>query len=65
MLSGEWQKLPPFFRNQLVSRWNAHLAKKYPGGAVLFAPMAGKSRASTLINDANPLAIAALQGLAQ
>jgi len=27
--------------------------------------MAGKSRASTLINDANPLAIAALQGLAQ
>ncbi len=29
MVSGQWQKLPAFFRNQLVARWNHFLKDKY------------------------------------
>jgi len=29
MLGGSWQKLPAFFRNQLVARWNEFLKGKY------------------------------------
>ncbi|PTY05977.1 hypothetical protein DB346_01645, partial [Verrucomicrobia bacterium LW23] len=29
MLAGSWQKLPSFFKNSLIARWNEHLRKKY------------------------------------
>ncbi len=84
MVNGSWQRLPAFFRNSLVAKWNDHLRRKYkddaaladawagllPGeslaaGTVLLAPMAGKSRVSTALNDSNPAAISAMQGLEQ
>jgi len=84
MVGGQWQKLPPFFKNQLVAQWNRWLQKKYgrdknlrrawqnllPGeslqqGTVLFAPMAGATSAAVSMNDANPAARQALEGLKQ
>ncbi len=84
MVGGQWQKLPTFFRNSLVARWNQFLVKKYGSqealvkawggllkgeqlaqGTVLLAPMAGKSKASVAINDANAHALAALESLDQ
>jgi hypothetical protein len=84
MLGGGWQKLPAFFRNSLVARWNAWLLKKYgsddklktawkatlPGeslkaGSVLFAPLRGAVSTAVALNDANPQAKAALEGLKQ
>ncbi|HUT01660.1 MAG TPA: hypothetical protein VM031_04350, partial [Phycisphaerae bacterium] len=35
MVGGGWQKLPAFFRNQLVARWNAFLKGKYGDDARL------------------------------
>lgn len=35
MLAGQWQKLPPFFKNQLVAKWNGWLKNKYAGDAKL------------------------------
>lgn len=29
MMSGRWQALPPFFRKELLARWNAFLVRKY------------------------------------
>ena len=34
---GQWQKLPPFFRNQLIARWNQFLKAKYADNAALAA----------------------------
>ncbi|PTX97549.1 hypothetical protein DB346_21400 [Verrucomicrobia bacterium LW23] len=98
MLRGSWQKLPAFFRNSLVARWNGYLQNKYgsdealakawapagttgnPGaatpsgllpaeslsrGSVLFAPMGGTTPAAAAFNDANPAAVASMQGLKQ
>jgi hypothetical protein len=85
MLGGQWQQLPPFFRNQLLARWNGWLAKKYgtdaklraawgallpgeglaAGGSVLLAPMGGATSSAAALNDANPVARAALTGLKQ
>lgn len=81
MVRGDWQKLPPFFRNSLIARWNDWLLKKYgdeaklvaaweklvPGenlknGAILFAPMARKTKANISLNDGNPLVQGALEG---
>ncbi|MBC7807702.1 MAG: hypothetical protein H7145_16335, partial [Akkermansiaceae bacterium] len=84
MARGEWQNLPPFFRNQLLQKWNGWLQNKYgtddklraawngllPGeslknGAVVFAPMGEPTRIDAALNDANPLARRAVQGLSQ
>lgn len=35
MLAGSWQRLPAFFRNQLVSRWNEFLLETYGSGEAL------------------------------
>ena len=49
MLGGSWQKLPAFFRNQLVARWNAFLKGRYATRAKLRAAwgelLAGESLA--------------------
>jgi len=37
MVGGQWQKLPPFFRNALVAKWNAFLLQKYGDDAKLLA----------------------------
>ncbi|GAB4456363.1 MAG: hypothetical protein OHK0029_14130 [Armatimonadaceae bacterium] len=37
MLGGGWQKLPPYFRNELVAQWNDWLRKKYGSDAKLKA----------------------------
>ncbi len=84
MVGGQWQKLPAFFKNQLVSKWNEFLWRKYGSDAalvgawgklldgeslksrtVLLIPMAGKSKASTAINDSNPHAQVALEAMEQ
>lgn len=41
MLSGRWQQLPPFFKNQLVARWNAYLVNKYATDDALRTAWAG------------------------
>ena len=35
MVGGQWQKLPPYFRNGLISRWNDFLREKYGSDAAL------------------------------
>ncbi|MDX2055591.1 MAG: hypothetical protein SFV15_24530 [Polyangiaceae bacterium] len=84
MLGGQWQRLPSFFKNALISQWNTWLQKKYgsdeklkaawsgvlPGetlgqSTVILTPMAGDTSASTSMNDANPYAKKALEGLKQ
>jgi len=35
MVRGNWQRLPDFFRNQLIAKWNDFLKKKYPAEASL------------------------------
>jgi len=35
MVGGQWQKLPAFFRNGLVARWNVFLVDKYGSDAAL------------------------------
>ncbi|MEX0653821.1 MAG: hypothetical protein WD151_06835 [Phycisphaeraceae bacterium] len=35
MLTGSWQQLPAYFRNQLVARWNQFLLEKYGNEAAL------------------------------
>lgn len=35
MLGGNWQKLPPFFRQSLVAKWNGFLKTKYQSDAAL------------------------------
>ncbi|MDA1137796.1 MAG: glycoside hydrolase family 55 protein, partial [Planctomycetota bacterium] len=84
MVGGQWQKLPKFFKNQLVERWNSFLKVKYgsdtalraawkgllPGeklsdASIVLAPMAGKTNTQLSINDSNPHALAALEGLKQ
>ncbi len=37
MVGGQWQKLPAFFRNSLIARWNAYLKAKYNDDAALTA----------------------------
>lgn len=37
MVGGQWQKLPPFFRNQLLAKWNGFLKDKYGDDAALTA----------------------------
>lgn len=82
MVGGQWQKLPVFFRNQLVRQWNHWLLDRYrtqeklieswgpllPGedlkeGTVLFAPMAGATKAPVALNDANEQARAAVTAI--
>ncbi len=84
MVGGQWQKLPAFFRNSLLDRWQDYLREKYgtndklaaawgellPGeslveGTILLAPMAGETKPALGLNDANPHAAAAVQGLEQ
>ena len=91
MVGGQWQKLPAFFRNSLISQWNGFLQEKYGSqealaeawsadgadrqgllegeslqeSTILLAPMAGETKASTALNDANPLAAAAATALEQ
>jgi hypothetical protein len=84
MVGGQWQRLHPFFRNQLIAKWNRFLTEKYkddqqlatawngllPGeslsqGTILLAPMAGRVKAVTGINDSSQHANAALQNLDQ
>ena len=35
MVGGQWQKYPDYFRNKLISRWNAFLLEKYGSNAAL------------------------------
>jgi hypothetical protein len=50
MLGGSWQKLPAFFRNQLVSRWNAFLRETYGSDEALAAAWEGLLPGESLEN---------------
>lgn len=41
MVGGDWQKLPPFFRQSLIARWNLWLQQKYGDEAQLRAAWGG------------------------
>ena len=41
MVGGQWQKLPPFFKNQLIARWNGWLKNKYDSEEKLKAAWTG------------------------
>ncbi|MDA1142923.1 MAG: hypothetical protein O3B01_30550, partial [Planctomycetota bacterium] len=41
MVGGQWQKLPKFFKNQLVERWNSFLKVKYGSDTALRAAWKG------------------------
>ncbi|MEM1011406.1 MAG: hypothetical protein AAGI46_04195 [Planctomycetota bacterium] len=80
MVGGRWQTLPPFFRQQLIAKWNDYLRESYgddatlaeawggliegeslDAGTVLLAPMAGETNVDTALNDASPVAAAAVK----
>jgi hypothetical protein len=50
MVGGQWQKLPPFFKNSLISQWNGWLQKKYGNDAKLKAAWNGLLAGETLKN---------------
>lgn len=41
MVGGQWQKYPPFFKNQLIAQWNDWLGKKYSDDTRLKAAWKG------------------------
>lgn len=50
MVGGGWQKLPPFFRNQLIARWNGWLLAKYGSDAGIRAAWDSLLPGETLAN---------------
>lgn len=49
MLSGSWQSVPAFFRNQLIDRWHAFLLGKYGSEAALVRAWGGLLPGESLV----------------
>ena len=52
MVGGDWQKLPPFFRQSLIARWNNWLQQKYGDESKLRAAWGGLKEGEKLESGA-------------